>query len=59
MECFIFFIYRIAQLKPKEVENGVVLEQNISVDHSTYNLAILLVIVCTALGAMDMYSHVP
>lgn len=59
MKCFVFFIYTIAQLKPKEAANAVVLEKNASVDRFTPNLAILLVIVCTALGAMDMYSHAP
>lgn len=59
MECFIFFIYTIAQLKTKEAENGGVLEKIVSVDHFTSNLAILLVIVCTALGATGMYSHAP
>lgn len=55
MECFIFFMYTIAQLKPKEAKNGVVLEKIISVDHFTSNLAVLLVILCTALGAMGVY----
>lgn len=51
-----FFIYTTAQLKPKEAENNVVLEKIVSVDHFTSNLAILLVIVCTGLGATGMYS---
>lgn len=59
MECFVFFIYTIAQLKPKEAENAVVLEKNVSVDHFTSNLAILLMIVCAALGATGTYSHAP
>lgn len=58
MECFVFFIYTIAQLKPKEAENAVVLK-NVSVDHFTSNLAILLMIVCAALGATGTYSHAP
>lgn len=40
MGCFIFFVYATAQLKPKEAENGVVLEKNVSVDHSTSTFAI-------------------
>lgn len=59
MECFVVFIYTIAQLKPKEAENAVVLWKNVSVDHFTSNLAILLVIVCAALGAPGTYSHAP
>lgn len=59
MECFVFFIYTTAQLKPKEAENAVVLEKNISVDHFTSNLAILLMMVCAALGATGTYSHAP
>lgn len=58
MECFIFFIYTIAQLKAKEVENGIVLEKIVSVDHFISNLAVFLVIVCTALRATGMYSVV-
>lgn len=43
-------------MKPKEAENNVVLEKIVSVDHFTSNLAILLMIVCTGLGATGMYS---
>lgn len=56
MECFIFFIYTIAQLKAKEAENGIVLEKIISVDHFISNLAVLIMIVCTALGATGIYG---
>jgi len=52
---WLFFIYTIAQLKRKEAENSVVLEKIVS-DHFTSNLAVLLMVVCTGLGAMGMCS---